>query len=356
MFTTGSKLLFGATIVAIVGFVAYGFSSKWELFGCMVLASLAVVTAFLGGVTVAFRDANLEGAALAAVSAADAEGRHAVPGTGVPPSMWPIFGGFGAALTAIGLVLDWRLFVLGLVVLGATLVEWMVQAWSDRASADPVYNAQLRGRIMHPLEFPILGVAIAAVVVFGFSRVMLTLTKDASVWAFIGIGVVVLTVGSIFAAKPRLSKNILSAALVIGAVGILTAGIVGVAQGERSFGRESEVNHGNSVSDNSSVAAIVVSSNGTLTPATLNVPRSLNVNIIFENDNPTGGQRLVITGPDETTTDADGNQVTAPQRVETVPVRAGKRALVTFRITKPGVFQMATEGDGPEAKGTVVVS
>src|SRR5262245_39998774 len=157
MFTTGSKLLFGAMVVAIAAFIGYAVSSQWEMFGCMVLGSVAVVTGFLGGVSIAFRDANLEGEALQAVSAADAAARHAVPGTGVPPSVWPAAGGFGAALTAVGLVLDWRLFVLGVAVLVASAVEWMVQAWSDRASSDPEYNARLRGRIMHPLEFPIGG-------------------------------------------------------------------------------------------------------------------------------------------------------------------------------------------------------
>jgi len=31
-----------------------------------------------------------------------------------------------------------------------------VQSWSERASADSAYNAGLRKRLLHPLEFPIL--------------------------------------------------------------------------------------------------------------------------------------------------------------------------------------------------------
>jgi hypothetical protein len=357
MFTTGSKLLFGAMVLAIVGFVAYGLSSSWELFGCMVLGSVAVVTGFLGGVTIAFRDANLEGAALEAVSASDAEGRHAIPGTGVPGSIWPAMGGFGAALTAIGLVLDWRLFVLGLAVLGATLIEWMVQAWADRASSDLAYNARLRGRVMHPLEFPILGVAIAGLVVFGFSRIMLAVDEEATVFAFIGIAVVVLAAGAIFAARPKLTGNVLTAVLVVGAVGILVAGIVGIGVGERSFEHlAEEENHGEFVSNNASLAGTVVSEGGQLSPGTVSIPRSLTVNIIFENGNDEGAQRLVIEGPEVTTTDEEGNEVTAPQHIESVPVEKGRRVLVTFRIGEPGDYRMHTEGDGPEAEGTVHVS
>ena len=46
------------------------------------------------------------------------------------------------------------IFVFGIIALLATTVEWMVQAWSERASADSSYNASLRGRLAHPLELP----------------------------------------------------------------------------------------------------------------------------------------------------------------------------------------------------------
>src|SRR5215211_5904148 len=106
MFTTCSKFFLGATVIAVVAFVVYGIDSEWELYGCMVIASVAVVTAFLGGATLAFRDANLGARDVEALSAADAEGHPLVPASGVPPSLWPIVAVYGAAFTAIGLVLD----------------------------------------------------------------------------------------------------------------------------------------------------------------------------------------------------------------------------------------------------------
>src|SRR5215213_3672502 len=124
MFTIGSKFFFGLAAAAAAAGAVYWVGTDLELFGVIVLFSLA---------------ATAEGASR---------------GPRVSPSMWPLIGAFGAGLMAIGLVYDRRWFLGGLVVLIATTIEWTVQAWSDRASDDPDYNARVRGRILHPLEFP----------------------------------------------------------------------------------------------------------------------------------------------------------------------------------------------------------
>jgi hypothetical protein len=357
MFTTGSKFFFGATLLAIGAFLVYGIDSDWELMGSFAIASFAVVTAFLGGTTLAFRDANLDAPAIEALSAADAEGRPAVAGQGPPSSLWPALGGFALALTAVGLVLDWRLFVLGLAGLLITGVEWVVGAWADRASADPAYNERLRARVMHPIEFPILGVLCAAIVIFGFSRVMLALPKDGSIIAFISIGVIILLVASLLSIRPRFSANLIAVLLVVGAVAALTAGVIGIAFGERGFGGEEEGRPpgANEVGDKAASIGTVISLNGQLAPNRFVVPRSLNASIIFENKNSHGEQALVLVGADQTTTNADGAKVTAPQVFQTAAIASDKRAVLTFRIGVPGIYELRTEGDDPQAVGQVVV-
>ncbi|HKA02715.1 MAG TPA: cytochrome c oxidase subunit 4, partial [Acidimicrobiales bacterium] len=135
MFTTGSKLYFGIAAAAVVAGVVYWYSTDLEFLGTIVLFSVAVVALFLGGVIIAFRDADVSAPAVEAASAADAEGYGRGPR--VSPSVWPIVGAFGVGLVAIGLVYDRRWFVGGILVLVATTIEWAVQAWSDRASDDP---------------------------------------------------------------------------------------------------------------------------------------------------------------------------------------------------------------------------
>ena len=88
----------------------------------------------------------------------------------------------------IGMALDTRLFIVGLVIVGLSVVEWAVQSWADRASTDPVYNDRVRGRLMHPLEFPVAGLLCGGLIVFGFSRVMVALSKNGAIVVFAVVG------------------------------------------------------------------------------------------------------------------------------------------------------------------------
>src|SRR5947207_9755953 len=128
MFTIGSKFFFGLAAAAAVAGVAYWVDTGLEFFGVIVLISLAAVAAFLGTVIVAFRDADVAVPVVEAASPVDAEGVSRGPR--VSPSMWPLIGAFGAGLVVIGLVYDRRWFVGGILVLVATTIEWVVQAWS----------------------------------------------------------------------------------------------------------------------------------------------------------------------------------------------------------------------------------
>ncbi len=167
MFTTGSKFFFGAAVVAGVGAFLYS-NAVESVRGLLLLVSVSLVLAFFGGVVFAFRDADLDVPAVVSSSPTDAEGTSVGPPRGVRGSLWPIVGGFGAAVTAIGLVLDTRMFVLGLILIGATLIEWMFLNWADEASGDNAYNQSVRGRLAHALEFPILAAVAFGVVILGF--------------------------------------------------------------------------------------------------------------------------------------------------------------------------------------------
>ena len=92
--------------------------------------------------------------------------------------MWPIVAALGGVLVVVGLVTYPVVFVFGILALLAATVEWMVQAWSERASADVPFNADVRSRIAHPLEFPILAAVGAGILIYSFSRIMLFLSKS----------------------------------------------------------------------------------------------------------------------------------------------------------------------------------
>jgi hypothetical protein len=150
-------------------------------------------------------------------------------------SMWPVATAVGIGLLAVGAVTKPIVFKIAIVVVLASLVEWLVQAWSERASSDPAYNASLRKRIIHPLEIPLLGAIGIGVIVYSFSRIMLFLSKSDGPYAFILVGVVIVVFAFTFASRPTLKKSVIVGMCTIGALGVVSTGAVMAISGQREI-------------------------------------------------------------------------------------------------------------------------
>ncbi|HET7720631.1 MAG TPA: hypothetical protein VFK43_11730, partial [Acidimicrobiales bacterium] len=144
MFTTGSKWFFGLGLVSLVLAAAYGWTTGGnglgpvtagynggvgDHLGYTLLVSIGLAAIFLGLVAIATRDA-------APSALAELAGTEVAPSVAPPTqaAYWPVLGAFGAGLVVLGLVISNVMFVIGFFVLLAVLVEWMVLAWSDRAT------------------------------------------------------------------------------------------------------------------------------------------------------------------------------------------------------------------------------
>lgn len=250
MTTTASKLYLGAGFVALVAAAVYGWGTDGgltgavalglkggvgELGGYTVLVAAAVVLLGVGTATSILRDADPEAQAAAA--------RLEVVPPAVPPasrSYVPVVAAFSAVLAAVGLVASPVVFVLGLLLLGLCVLEWMVKAWSERATGDPELNQQIRNRLMFPIEIPVFGALGVLVLVVAFSRIFLALDRNVtSVVAIVIAGII--TAGAfLIAYRPKLSKDAIAVLLVIGAVLAIGGGIVAAATGPREFEHPSE--------------------------------------------------------------------------------------------------------------------
>lgn len=351
MLSTGSKLFLGLTAAAVAGFVVYGFLQEWGALGVIGLASAAVALAFLGGVVIYTKDAD--------VSSMDAAGiATAAAGQPAPrSSLWPLIGAVGGGLLVIGLVTDRRWFVAGIAAILVAIVEWMVQGWAASASADAAYNADVRGRLLQPLEFPFLAVIGLGALIFSFSRIMLRVETDLGPVVFVAAAAVITFFGFVFAAKRRPGRKVIAALCTIGAVGIVAPGIWAAAEGEREelaheaehFEEErhacgEEVNAADedasgSVSAKSSIAAEVVLRGNTLTAtefgrpaAKLFLQRGNPANILFKNENDEGDdhpRRLVARYL------VAGSAGLAEEVVCTNAIDDGKVQLLTLIIPKP---------------------
>jgi hypothetical protein len=252
MLTTGFKLFFGFCLAAVAGAVTFGYTTGGEHVGPLtlgykggignhtgytILIALGFVSGALAVMLVAFRDADPR-------AAAELVGTDYVPAQKpVGASYWPMIGAFGAGTALVGLVLHPAIFVLGLLIAFAALVEWMMQAWADRATGDPEVNRRLRDRIMQPIEIPV-GAALAIVLVpLGISRVLLAASEHGAVIIGVGVLLTIITVSSLLALRPKLSKNLVAAVVLIGGIALVSAAITSAAIGPREVEKHTNEQH-----------------------------------------------------------------------------------------------------------------
>ena len=199
MFTTGSKLLIGSSVLALVATLLFGILDG-GLLGSVGLISATVALSVLAGINVFTRDANVGADEVESFGGAASAAER--PGS----SMWPFTIGLAAVTATLGLVTYTAIFVLGLILLMAGLAEWLVQAWSERASSERDHNAEVRARILHPVEMPAAAAIGLGIVIYAFSRVMLGVpSKTSTIVAFSVVATVVLAVGAFIGSKRTIS-------------------------------------------------------------------------------------------------------------------------------------------------------
>lgn len=249
MITTGFKFYFGLAAAFFVGAIAWGYSTGGEHVGpltlgwkggvgdhvgYLVLIGLGFATACFAGIIIAFRDADP--AAQAHYMGVEA----IVSTTPTTGSFWPVVAAFGAAIMLVGLVLTPVMFVAGVVIAVLAGIEWMMDAWADRATGDPVANKALRDQVMAPFEIPIGGIIGAALLALAVSRVFLAVSKNGAVIAAGVIAVIIFGLGILYAARPKMSKNVVAGLVLATGVAILAGGVIAAVQGERDFEHHGE--------------------------------------------------------------------------------------------------------------------
>jgi len=351
MFTTGSKLFFGATALSVIGAIVFAITTGGPtgLMGSVGLLSLACIFGFLGGINYFNRDGNVPAMQQGVQYTASA----AQPPVGL--SMWPLVASVGVGGLLVGAVSKPVVFKVSVVIVIIATMEWMVQGWSERASADSDYNASVRKRVLHPLEFPILGALVLGAIVYAFSRIMLTVSKEATPWIFLVIGTIIAVGAFLFAGKRKVSRGTVLGVCTIGAVALLGAGVASARQGQRTIeehattadsalclegGTEAEIDdHGSQdVSAKSNVIAnIYLESNNDLNARiagftdpkdnfdTITVPRSTDVRIRFHNESNSPQRLTARLG-----TFGEESEVV----MCTTAINPGKEAFLSFKIPK----------------------
>lgn len=362
MVRNGSKLLIGLSVASLVALVVYGATQSWGALGVVGLAGAMVAFIVLAVLTVESGEGDVDPTTSAAATAA---ATSPAPGA----SLWPLAGALAAGLVVVGLVTHQMVFILGLALSLAVFVEWLIQAWAERASADRGYNVEVRRRVMYPLELPIAATLGLGVVIWAFSRIMLAVDKSTGAIVFIVAAAVVLLFGALFALRPRFGRAVVAGICTIGALGIVAAGIAGAASGERdqliAAYEEGHYTHKKCgpekdkyfdkhalrhVSMKSGIAGRVILENGELRAEMLgigaqpliSIARMNPSDILFENRD-SGDYRLAVYLGTTPRTDDEGAVLNGPdgeplmeEVVDCTQLKAGgEEGLLTLTVPKP---------------------
>ena len=314
MITTSSKLFYGLGAVAFAAAIVWMIANDGGS-GAVALVFVATASIFLGAIASYVRDGH--------VLSTDTEQHDSAPAAqrGSGRSWFPLGTALSLGTVIVGLVTSPGIFKVGVALLLAMLGEWLIQNWSDRASSDPRYNERVRGRVVHPLEIPIAGALLLAVIVLSFSRVFLSLSVNAGPIVFAIVGALILFFGSMLSIRPGTSRRVVGTICGVALVGLSVVGVVLALDGERhglteaaeedhfahrACGEEVEYSDEDAVravSAKSSVAATVTLKDGALYaemdgysgPLTsITLQRSLNSSILFHNEDE-GEHRMVVT-------------------------------------------------------------
>lgn len=361
MFTTGSKFFLGATVVSLAATIAFGVFKAGDVgwTGTIGLLSATIALVFLTTINFLVRDCNVSSMDDAATTTSSAAQRS--PGS----SMWPAVAAIGGGLVVVGLVTRPVVFQAGLVILLAAVVEWMVQGWSERASSDRVYNATLRKRVLHPLEFPVLGALGLAVVIYSFSRIMLFISKANGPIVFAVIAALVLLGGFLFASRGSARRSATLGICVIAAIGLVSTGAVMAIDGEREIHEHETIESDNevcttneeaeidergsqSIALKSSVSATVIFDGDKLhadvigiegAQQVITLQRSNPANIIFRNEDDEPARLTASLGTFETV--VNGTPVKEQPLTCTTLVEEGGSQLLTLTIAKSSVASLS---------------
>ena len=266
MITPGARLFFGFALLGLIAAIVYGLSTgeatsgdylglidaaAWrgvislgwsggvgDHVGYLTLVTFTVVCGFIGGVLVAFRDADAT-----AVAELTPSGEIPLPQPVTAPSYWPAVASVGVGVLIVGLVAHEAYVVIGMIILGVVAIEWAVSAWADRATGDPETNKAIRDRFMQPIEIPVIAAAGGVIMVLATSRILLAVTEFSAIWVATAVAVIIMIVAVVFLLLPKASPSIVAGVLVLLAVGVIAGGIITAAIGQRDI-EEHEEDHG----------------------------------------------------------------------------------------------------------------
>jgi len=259
MFTTAFRFFAGLAVFSLIAAFAVGFTSETQSLMDRILGPLSMgwkggvgnhfaytffvglfaASAAIAGLLIAFRDADPE-------AQEQVIGAESLPLTRTPSgtNYLPALGALAFVLLLIGAATEsGGLIYAAIAVLLVVAFTWTLRTWAERATGDDRTNAELYHRFIDPFRVPVISLLVIALVAIGFSRVLLAVSKVASVWIFGLVALVFFLIAILLALKPSSARWVTTAVVVIGALAMIAAGIAGAVVGEREIEHHGDSGH-----------------------------------------------------------------------------------------------------------------
>lgn len=227
MITTSSKLLYGLSAGSLAAGFLWFVANDGQALGSVMFAFLAVAFLFLGAIASFTRDGHVLSTDTAAHASAPAAQKS------VSRSLWPLGTAIATGMTVVGLISSPGIFKVGVALTIAMLGEWMVLNWAEHGSSSNEYNTKIRDYIVHPLELPVAGALLLAVIVLSISRVFLALEKSTGAIVFALSGAIVLFFGALVSFRRNANRRAIGAVLGVVLVALAGTGVATALDGER---------------------------------------------------------------------------------------------------------------------------
>jgi plastocyanin len=238
LLTLPSKLLFALVGLATAAAVGYGLVVG-ERSGILLLAGTATAAAVLGFAFLGVRDT----APFVPADAPPPDPRANTPGAPARSSAWPLLAALDVGLIAVGAAVDDSLVYAGVVLGIASALGWFGRAWSEHPSWTPRVRERVDYRFLVPLGLPLAMIGLTVVIAISFSRVLLAVSKDASVVIALVVAVAILAGMWLIAVRPGVRSSALVVLAGLAGISTVGAGIAGAAQGERHFEKHGHEKH-----------------------------------------------------------------------------------------------------------------
>ncbi len=237
MLSAASKIYLAIAGFAAVAWLVFGhFAHRADHFGITALVALATA-ATAGAWAASLRvvgDTDIERPVTDDASPL-ALAPPAPPGRSTRPSIFPFLAAAGIGAIAIAPAYGKLATIAGVALLAMGAGGWLGQTIQEHPTYTSRFGDRVEGRVVGPFGYPVLAIAFGAALVISVSRLYLSVSENAAIVVSGVFAAALFLICLVAANGADIGRRLTGALGALAAVAVVSSGVVGAAQGERTI-------------------------------------------------------------------------------------------------------------------------